>query len=257
MKITAKIWATATGVLLFAALAIKFYFLPAAERFSRLTVEEQIHRDMEDFEKIIAVVVTAANGDKDYVRRALYAISADKSIPIELRRSEFLHRQFGRRTDKEAKNEFEAAVLASGKAQFQTTEKFIEYAYPLKAQGICQGCHIDATGKPISLGAPVGLAIRRVPLSSVTNSRVAYFTLDLFWENFALVLVSVLLVLVAVWFWILRPVRALARESDAILKAADERGDAGGDLEMPGHAKDEDELHAIQKLIRYAKSKLA
>lgn len=257
MKISTKIWATVTTVLLVAALAIKFYFLPAAERFSRLTLEEQMHRDMEAFEKIIAVVVTAANGDKDYVRRALYAISADKSIPIELRRSEFLHLQFGRRKDKEPKNEFEAMVLASGKAQFQTTEKFIEYAYPLKAQGVCQGCHIDTAGKPIPLGSPVGLAIRRVPLTAITDSRIAYFTLDLFWENFGLVLVSVFLVLIGVWLWIMRPLRELAEASDAILKAADERGhnDTTADMEIPGHTKDGDELHAIQKLVQYAKRK--
>lgn len=243
MKLSAKIWATVTAVLFIAALAIKFYFLPAAERFSRLALEEQMHRDMEAFEKIIGVVVTAANGDKDFVRRALYAISADKSIPIELRRSEFLHQQFGRRKDKEPANEFEAQVLTSGKAQFQATEKFIEYAYPLKAQPVCQGCHIDAVGKPIPLGTPVGLAIRRVPLSAVTDSRIAYFTLDLFWENFALVSASVLLVLLAVWFWILRPLRTLARESETILKDADE------------HGNDDDELHSIHRLIQYAKRK--
>lgn len=258
MNITTKIWVTVTAVLLVAALAIKFYFLPAAERFSRLTVEEQMHRDMEAFEKIIAVVVTAANGDKDYVRRALYAISADKSIPIELRRSEFLHQQFGRRKDKEPKNDFEALVLSSGNPQFRTTDKFIEYAYPLKAQPVCLGCHVDTAGKPIPLGSPVGLAIRRVPLTAVTDSRIAYFTLDLFWENFGLVLVAVFLVLGAVWFWILRPLRGLARESDAILKTADERsdGDSTGDFSISPHGKDGDELHAIQKLILYAKRKL-
>lgn len=259
MKISTKIWVLVTLVLSLAALAIKLYFLPAAERFSRLTVEEQMVRDMESFEKIIAVVVTAANGDKDYVRRALYAISADKTIPIELRRSEFLHQQFGRRKDKEPKNDFEAGVLSSGNPQFRTTDKFIEYAYPLKAQAVCMGCHVDAAGKSIPFGSPVGLAVRRVPLSAVTDSRIAYFTLDLFWENFGLVLFSVLLVLLPIFLWILRPIRAMAGESEQLLKAIDEQGDSDAvtEFELTSHSKDADELHAIQRLINYAKRRLS
>ncbi len=257
MSLVSKIWVLVTGVLFLAALAIKFYFLPAAESFSRLTVEEQMHRDMVAFEQIIGVVVTAAQGDKEFVRRALYAISADKSIPIELRRSEFLHRQFGRLKDKEPRNEFEALALATGNPQFRTTDNFIEYAYPLKAQGICMGCHVDNLGKPIGLGEPVGLAVRRVPLRSVTESRIAYFTLDLFWQNFALVSASVLLVLLPIWLFIFRPLRALAAESEQILKAADERAeiDPVTEFEVSSHYKDADELHTIARLIRYTRRK--
>jgi hypothetical protein len=255
MSLAAKVWVLVTGVLFLAALAIKLYFLPTAEKFSRLTVEEQMHRDMVAFEQIIGVVVTAAQGDKEYVRRALYAISADKTIPIELRRSEFLHRQFGRLKDKEPRNKFEALALTTGNPQFRTTENFIEYAYPLKAQGICMGCHVDNLGKPIGLGEPVGLAVRRVPLRSVTESRIAYFTLDLFWQNFALVSASVLLVLLPIWLFIFRPVRALAAESEQILKAADDSAeiDPVTEFEMSSHRKEADELRTLQRFMRYAK----
>lgn len=258
MKISTKIWILVTAVLSLAALAIKLYFLPAAERFSKLTVEEQMQRDMVAFEQIIGVVVTAANGDKEYVRRALYAIGADKSIPIELRRSEFLHEQFGRRKDREPKNEFEAEVLASGIPRFRTTEKFIEYAYPLKAQGVCMGCHIDTAGKSIPFGTPVGLAIRRVPVAAVTDSRAAYFTLDLFWQNFALVLLAVLLTILPIYLWILRPIHLMAQASEKILRAAEEQTEADPmtDFEIASHGKDTDELHALKRLIDYARRRL-
>ena len=257
MSITAKIWILVTGVLSLAAVAIKLYFLPAAENFSRLTVQEQMHRDMIAFEQVIGVVVTAAQGDKEYVRRALYAISSDKSIPIELRRSEFLHRQFGRVKEKEPQNEFEARALTTGNPQFRTTDTFIEYAYPLKAKGICMGCHVDARGQSIGFGEAVGLAVRRVPLRAVTESRIAYFTLDLFWQNFALVFVSILLVLLPIWLWIFRPLRHLAEESEQILKSADETAeiDPITEFEISSHRKDTDELHMIARLIRYARRK--
>lgn len=255
MRLSVKIWILVSAVLSFAALVIKFYFLPMAEKYSRITVEEQMQRDMQAFEKIIGVVVTAAGRDKDYVRRALYAISADKSIPIELRRGEFLHQQFGRRKDREPKDEFESRVLSSGIPEFRTTDRFIEYAYPLKAQPVCQGCHVDTKGKPIALGEPVGLALRRVPIGAVTDSRAAYFTLDLFWENFGLVSLCVLLVLLPIWLWILSPIRRMAGETDEILRAAEERGEnhALSEFEAVSQRKDVDELHAIQRLIHYAK----
>lgn len=258
MKISTKIWILVAGVLSLAALAIKLYFLPSAERFSRIAVEEQMQRDMIAFEQIIGVVVTAANGDKEYVRRALYAIGADKSIPIELRRSEFLHKQFGRRKDREPKNEFEAQVLASGNPQFRTTEKYIEYAYPLKAQGVCMGCHVDTAGKSIPFGSPVGLAIRRVPLAAVNDSRVHYFTLDLFWQIFSLVLLAVLLTLLPIYLWMLKPIHNMAVDSEEILKVADARDDSDAitDFEIASGRKDPDELHALKRLIDYARRRL-
>jgi hypothetical protein len=249
MKISAKIWMLVSGVLFLAAIAIKLYFIPAADRFARLTIEEQMHRDMVAFEKIIGVVVTAAQGDKDYVRRALYAIGTDKSIPIELRRSEFLQEQFGRIKAREPQNEFEALALASGNSAFRTTDSFIEYAYPLKAQGVCMGCHVNTQGQAISAGTPVGLAVRRVPLTAIANSKISYFTLDLFWQNFALISLTVFMVLVPISVWILRPIRLLAAESEEILHAAEENGQ-----EVLLHKKtDHNELHVLQRLIKFAR----
>lgn len=255
MKITTRIWILVTTVLTLASLVIKLYFLPATERFTRLTVEEQIHREMQAFEKIIGVVVTAANGDKDYVRRALYAISADKTIPIELRRSEFLDSQFGKRKDRQPQNDFEKHVMHTAQAAFRQTDEFIEYAYPLKAQPICQTCHVGADGKAIALGQPVGLAIRRLPLTAITDSRISYFTLDLFWENFGLLVACVLGVLVPIWFWILRPLNRLSAESEEILHRREMADEADTVSQLPESEKMPEEWQSIRRIIDDARNK--
>jgi len=255
MKISTRLWITVTAVLTLASLVIKFYFLPAAERFTRLSVEEQIHRDMVAFEKIIGVVVTAAKGDKEYVRRALYAISADKSIPIELRRSEFLNSQFGVRRDRQPQNDFERQVMQSAQAAFRQTDEFIEYAYPLKAQPICQTCHVGADNKAIKLGQPVGLAIRRLPLAALSESRISYFTLDLFWENFGLLVACVLGILIPVWLWILRPLNRLAYESDEILLRRDMADESDKTALLPEAEELPEEWRSIQRIIDDARDK--
>lgn len=255
MRISTRIWILVTTVLTLASLVIKLYFLPAAERFTRLTVEEQIHREMQAFEKIIGVVVTAANGDKEYVRRALYAISADKTIPIELRRSEFLDSQFGKRRDRQPQSDFEKRVMHTAEAAFRQTDQFIEYAYPLKAQPICQTCHVGADGKPITLGQPVGIAIRRLPLTAITDSRISYFTLDLFWENFGLLVACVLLVLLPVWLWILRPLQQLAEQSEEILHRRDMADESDKAILLTEGEKIPEEWRSIRRLIDDASDK--
>lgn len=255
MKISTRLWIVVIAVLTIASLAIKLYFLPAAERFTRLTLEEQIHREMQAFEKIIGVVVTAANGDKEYVRRALYAISADKTIPIELRRSEFLDTQFGKRKDRQPQNDFEKRVMHTAEAAFRQTDQFIEYAYPLKAQPICQTCHVGADGKAIALGQPVGLAIRRLPLTALTDSRINYFTLDLFWENFGLLVICVLGVLLPVWLWILRPLGRLSQESEEILHRREMADDADRADLLPEAEKMPEEWRSICRIIDDARNK--
>ncbi|AFM12749.1 hypothetical protein [Turneriella parva] len=255
MKISTRLWIAVTAVLTLASLFIKFYFLPAAERFTRLSVEEQIHRDMVAFEKIIGVVVTAANGDQDYVRRALYAISADKTIPIELRRSDFLNSQFGVRKDRVPQNDFERRVLQSAQAAFRQTDQFIEYAYPLKAQPICQTCHVGADNKAIALGQPVGLAIRRLPLSALSESRISYFTLDLFWENFGLLVVCMLGLLVPVWWWVLRPLSRFSAESEGIIHRRDMADDSDKTVLLPESEKMPEEWRSIRRIIDDARDR--
>ncbi len=255
MKISTRLWIIVTTVLTLASLAIKFYFLPSAEHFVRLSVEEQIHREMQAFEKIIGVVVTAANGDKEYVRRALYAISADKSVPIELRRSNFLTQQFGYRKDREVRNDFESRVMETAQAAFRETDQYLEYAYPLKAQPVCQTCHVGADGKAIALGQPVGLAIRRLPLTALTNSQISYFTLDLFWENFGLLVACVLLVLLPVWLWILRPLHQLAEQSEEILHRRDMASESDKAILLTEGEKMPEEWRSIRRLIDDASDK--
>ncbi|GAB4421988.1 MAG: hypothetical protein OHK0011_00280 [Turneriella sp.] len=252
MRISTRMWIVVTLALTLAALAIKFYFLPSAERFIRLSVEEQIHREMQDFEKIIAVVVTAANGDKEYVRRALYAISANKSVPIELRRSNFLTHQFGYRKDREVRNEFERRVMETAQAAFRETEQYLEYAYPLRAQPICQTCHVK-DGKPISLGQPVGIAIRRLPLSALSESRIRYFTLDLFWENFGLLLFCIATIMLPVWLWVLRPLSRLSEQSRYLLEQQETAREEP--VALSEGEKYPDEWQAIQRLVADARDK--
>jgi hypothetical protein len=50
----------------------------------------------------------------------------------------------------------------------------------------------------------------------------------------------------------------MAAESERLLQVADEQGesDAVTEFEMTSISKDADELHAIQKLINYAKRRL-
>lgn len=252
MKISTRLWIIVTAVLTLASLAIKFYFLPSAERFVRLSVEEQIHREMQAFEKIIGVVVTAANGDREYVRRALYAISADKSVPIELRRSNFLTQQFGYRKDREVRNDFESRVMETAQAAFRETEQFIEYAYPLKAQPVCQTCHVK-DGKPIALGQPVGIAIRRLPLTALTESRIGFFTLDLFWENFGLLLFCIAAVMLPVYIWVLRPLGRLSEESRLVLEQQETANEEP--LALSEGEKYPDEWQAIQRIVADARDK--
>jgi hypothetical protein len=252
MKISTRLWITASAVLTLASLAIKFYFLPEAERFIRLSVEEQIHREMQSFEKIIGVVVTAANGDKEFVRRALYAISADKSIPMELRRSNFLTQQFGYRKDREVQNDFERRVMDTAQAAFRETDQFLEYAYPLKAQTVCQTCHVK-DGKPIALGQPVGIAIRRVPLRSLHESRISFFTLDLFWENFGLLLFCIAAVMLPVWLWVLRPLGRLSEESRLLIEQKEAM--TAQHLAVSEGEKYPEEWQAIQRIVADARDK--
>lgn len=254
MRISTRLWIIVTAVLTLASLAIKFYFLPTAEHFVRLSIEEQIHREMQAFEKIIGVVVTAANGDKEYVKRALYAISADKSIPIELRRSNFLTRQFGYRKDREVRNDFEGRVMETAQAAFRETDQYLEYAYPLKAQPICQTCHVGADGKPIALGQPVGIAIRRLPLSALSESRISYFTLDLFWENFGLLLLCVVAVLLPVWLWVLRPLGRLSEESRLVLELKEPGTEQP--LALSEGERYPEEWQTIQRIVADARDKI-
>ena len=253
MRISTRLWIIVTAVLTLASLAIKFYFLPTAERFVRLSVEEQIHREMQAFEKIIGVVVTAANGDREYVRRALYAITADKSVPIELRRSNFLTQQFGYRKDREVRNDFESRVMETAQAAFRETDQYLEYAYPLKAQPVCQTCHVGADGKAITLGKPVGIAIRRVPLTAITDSRISYFTLDLFWENFGLLLLCVAAVLLPVWLWVLRPLGRLSEESRLVLELKEPGTEQP--LALSEGERYPEEWQAIQRIVADARDK--
>jgi len=254
MRISTRIWIAVSAILTIAALAIKFYFLPAVERFNRLTIEEQMQRDMVAFEKVLAVVATAADKNMDFVRRSFRAISEEKGIHVELRRDKILDEQFGKKDDY-AQNDFEREALRSRKPAFREHDGNIEYVYPLKAQKLCQSCHVTAEHKPVALGQPLGLALRKLPLSVFTDSPISYFTLDLFWQNFALLAFCMLALIVPVWFWILRPLQRLADKSDAIVHRRDMANEEDKVSLIPETEQMPEEWRSIRRIIDDAHDK--
>ncbi|HRP68927.1 MAG TPA: DUF3365 domain-containing protein [Turneriella sp.] len=255
MKFSTKLWVLVSVVLTLAAATIKWYFLPMTEKYAELTIRDQMKGEMQSFEKILGLIAYTADKDKAFVKRAWSLIAEDKSIPYEFRRSDFLHAQYGFKENRAAQNDFEKKVLASGNAEFQSDKDFITYAYPLKAQKVCQGCHFDKAGKAIELGKPLGLVVHKVPVTTITESPAAYFSLNLFWENFGLVMLCIALAMFPIWLWILKPIRQVATQSEEILRHADERGESDtiGDFDDNRPKKVVDELDAIRRLVDYAK----
>jgi len=86
-------------------LAIKFYFIPKVDHFLELSVEHEMKRNMESFEKVIHTVAVAANGERDVVRNALESISRDPEIPVVFRRSNSIRLQYGRSAEKKRKTQ--------------------------------------------------------------------------------------------------------------------------------------------------------
>jgi len=213
-----RLLALAGCLLTVVALVIKFYFIPATGHFVELTIRDQMMRDLAAFERTVLIVVSAAGTDHEFVRRALYSISEDPEIPIELRRSRFLIEQFGPRPDREPKTDVERAVFASAVPAFIKNEKSYQVIYPLRATGVCMRCHIDRTGKPIQPGTVIGLAVKSVPLSSTQQSNVMYFIMDLFWENLLMVSLAVGIMLFFVFFWIFKPLNLIQDRLDAIYR---------------------------------------
>lgn len=253
MKISTRMWITVAAILTLASLAIKFYFLPAVENFNQLAVKEQIEREMVTFEKVLGVVATAANKDMNVVRRSFRAISEEKGIPIDLRRAAVLDEQFGKQKAGYAENDFEREALKTGKPVFREFNGNIEYAYPLKTQKLCQGCHVDALKRPVALDTPLGLAVRKLPIRTLTESPISYFTLDLFWQNFALLVLCILALLVPVWFWILRPLKDLSEKSDEIVLRREMAAESDKVVELlPESEKMPEEWRSIKRIINDA-----
>ncbi len=229
MSIRAKLAALACACFTVAGLLIKLYFIPATDRYLEESVRNEMIRDVHALERMILIVVSAAGGNKDTVRRALDAITRDPGIPVELRRSPFIVRQYGVAKDKSPRDGWEEAVVASGTPAFRATEEVLQYAYPLKARAICGGCHQTAAGAPVPHGTVLGLAVKTVPRSVLRDSSLVYFVMDLFWHNLVMVGLLIGVLLFGMAFWVLSPVSRLAQKAEDALARSDEELPPGRD----------------------------
>ena len=234
MKISAKITSLAIALISLVAIIIKFYFIPVTDNFLEISLREQMKRDMQSFEQVLHTVVSAAGDNKDFVRRALYSISANPAIPIELRRSKFIEDQYGKKEGHGARNDLERAVFKKGKPEFRKTTENFEYIYPIRATGVCQRCHADAQGKVIPHGYIIGLAVRTTPVKVLRDSSLSYFVMDFFWENLLLVGMVIGILLAGVFFWVILPLRKISRTYAPRLleEESDYEGHHGDELEV-------------------------
>ncbi len=222
MKLWTRFLILALALVSLLTLGIKFYFMSEANHYLELSVQDQMKRDMQAFENIILVVTKVACQNKEVVRSALAQIDADPNIPVELRRSEFIIRQFGNKPGHEAKDPLEQEVFRTGEPRFRKNERFFEYIYPLKANGICQNCHIDRSGNKVPAGYVLGLAIKRVPKSVLKENSLSYRIMDLFWENLAMVIFVFLVLVFALYYWFVYPLYKLARRVEPRLVHLDD-----------------------------------
>ncbi len=183
------------GMVLFMAMAIKFYFIPTTDSFLELSVENDMKRNMEAFGRVIHTVAMAADNDEDVVRRALLSIHDNPDIPVSWRRSKTISIQHGEVAEKEPQNSLEERVFQTGSPIFRKKETTFEYIYPLKAVAVCQDCHFDEAQKnPVPLGYVLGLAISSVPRQTLHESKLFFFVKDLFVVNmflFAAILTAI------------------------------------------------------------------
>ncbi|MDH5681892.1 MAG: hypothetical protein OEZ36_09905 [Spirochaetota bacterium] len=249
MKLATRNLIYASAIIISLSIAIKMYyefaFRPKIDAYIEESIKESMEKDLKAFEKIILTVVKAAGGDGNVVRQALIAISKDKGIPISIKRSDFINRQFGTIPERSAANDIERLALKGGKAVFRKTRDSFEYIYPLKAGKICQTCHIDKSGKKVAIGYPLGLAIKTLPrsivkdISAKTGSQtekgrlarelsLVYYVVDLIWPGFILLIMSMAILLLIIHIRVTRPLKELKLQVENHLQATDESRDYGG-----------------------------
>jgi hypothetical protein len=213
-----------------------------------LTIRDQMLRDLTAFEKTLLVVVSAAGTDKDFVRRALFAITEDPDIPVELRRSQFIIDQFGDKPGRGARNAEEKRVFQTGKPEFLLRGQNFEMIYPLRANSVCMRCHVDAAGKPVPGGYVIGLAVKTVPASASHESSLMYFIMDLFWENLLMVGAILALCFAFIFYYFFKPLQKLNTEYDSLVLEHAEELDQGSFVRM-------DEMSRLKKTLAFLRSK--
>lgn len=203
-------------------LAIKFYFMNQAYHHLELSIKDQIKRDMIAFEQMILIVATVAGKNENVVRKALFSISENQNIPVQLRRSELIVAKYGTKAGHEAQNESEKKAFETGKAVFRKNDQYLEYIYPLKAHGICQNCHTSQNGIKVTPDYVLGLAVKKVPRSVLKESSISYHIMDLFWENLFLMILGILILTVALYYWFVFPLFQLTSRVKPAIIALDE-----------------------------------
>jgi len=192
-------------------LAIKFYFIPKVDHFLELSVEHEMKRNMESFEKVIHTVAVAANGERDVVRNALESISRDPEIPVVFRRSNSIRLQYGRSAEKKTQNSIEEKVFRDEEPIFVKTKNSFEYIYPLRAIEVCQTCHFAENGKDnVPLGYVLGLAVMTVPHKVLRENKLFYFVKDIFVNNLFLIALMLLIIFWGLWRWIFKPLELVS-----------------------------------------------
>ncbi len=209
MKIAHKIAILFLILITVVSFIIKGYFMPIVDGYLELSVQDQMMKDMAAFEKVIHVVVSAADTNHEVVRRALRSITTDENIPVVLKRSGFIARQFGYPDHMTPYTDTEEKVIESGEAVFLKNDEFYEYYYPLRAVSVCRNCHFEANGDPVKPGTVLGVAVKKVPESVLRDASLTYFVMDLFAENLLMVTLIVIAVLLCVYFWMLKPLYRL------------------------------------------------
>ncbi|PCI29528.1 MAG: hypothetical protein COB67_04000 [SAR324 cluster bacterium] len=216
-----RILSVLLGISLVITLVIKFYFIPKVDQFIELSIEHDMKANMKSFEKVIHTVAKAADGDKAVVRRALLAIHNDRDIPIQLRRSESIMRQYGRFPGKAPQNSLEKQVFQSGNPNFIVHRDKFQYIYPLKAIEVCTTCHLSTENaeEQIKVGYVVGLAIAEVPKSILLENKLLFFVKDLFVLNITMIFLIMLILYLFVQQIIIIPIQGFKSHlADSLLE---------------------------------------
>lgn len=226
-------------------LIVKFYFIPQVDGFLELTMEHDMKRNMQSFEKVIHTVVTAADQDEQVVRRALTSISRNQEIPVVLVRSQAIQRQYGEGNAEIPQNTEWQQVFSSGNPDFHKKDGDYVYVYPLKAKPVCQNCHrAENRIDPIPLGSVLGLAVASTPQQTLWDNKLFFFVKDLFFYNLLWIALLLFLVYLFIRAWFILPLKRLHKTSEELDEVEEES------FEFETDGRQLDEFSSLERRIR-------
>ena len=232
-------------------LVIKFYFIPQVDQFIELSIEHDMKKNMESFEKIVHIVAKAASGDKAVIERAFKTIHSDPAVPIELRRSKAIDNDYGTSSNNSVITNDEIEVFRTGESKFLKTTKEFVYIYPLKVNKICQECHVseDNQNKPVPLGYVLGLAIAKAPKTKLVENKLLFFVKDLFVVNATIFFAVLIFLYLILYKLVLMPLVNLKKEiKNSYLQKAPE-----SEVEIAETLATQNEIDEIRHYINEAK----